>query len=153
MISHHRSSHWLNSHCFFFWEMHHILLQEQRVTSPPNLFHAWTKSWELRDLEAHSLRTCQHIWKSQASLKHKVLGWLMIHQGLAVKTRLLKVGVTNAACKLCSKNAMIEHVFQRCLSANTFCHFGHGFNFHAEFTIFSLPCFLGKALSLGHLDN
>jgi hypothetical protein len=98
--------------------------------------------------EARGLRRCQSIWKSQSFFKHKVLGWLMLHQGLAVKTGVQKVDVTIVACTLYGRMKQLnmslgDARLQRLL--------GHGFKLNL--TILILPRFLGKVLSLETAAN
>lgn len=78
------------------------------------------KWWVLKGPMARWLKRCQCIWKSHSSFKHKVWRWLLLHQGLAVKSRLHKVGGTNTACTVCGKDEMIKHVFLQMLPCQNF---------------------------------
>jgi hypothetical protein len=44
------------------------------------------------------------------SFKLEVWGWIMHHKGLAAKTWLHKVGVTNISCTTYGRDEMVEHV-------------------------------------------
>jgi hypothetical protein len=92
---------------------------------------------------------CQSIWKACASFKHKVWGWLLLHHGLVVKSRLHKVGITSSTCVVCGKEETVQHVFWKCQSARVFWSW-----FQAEFqSLFVALTLLEGAPLRGHLDG
>lgn len=68
------------------------------------------------DLVVCSLQRCQSIYESHLSLWR----WLLIQQGLVVKRRLHKIGVTDAAYSLYGKDEKVEHGFWRCRTVKVF---------------------------------
>jgi len=60
------------------------------------------------------------IWKSHSSFKHKVWGGLFLNQGLVVKSKLHKAGLTSVASVLYGKDEIVEHRFWICWAAKVF---------------------------------
>ena len=63
------------------------------------------KKWGSKDL------VVRWMWRFQSIKKLKVLGWLLLRQGLPVKCRLHKIGVIDFACVLCAKDETMKRFF------------------------------------------
>jgi hypothetical protein len=85
--------------------------------------------WGLGDLVARLLRRCQTIWKARASFERKVWGWRLLHQALAVLSRLHKIGTwhTILVGAMCGKDETILLVFWKVQLLEFFEH-GFGSN-------------------------
>jgi len=110
------------------------------------VFPHWNKRWGHEGLEACWLRRCRCIYKSRSSFKHRVLEWLMLPQGLAIKTKLQNVGVISIACMFVIEMKWLSISFA---DAHLRKLFGHVFG--VNLTIILLLNILGKVLSLGTL--
>lgn len=71
---------------------------------------SWNSSRNTASQEGPRTLT-QGICESHSSLKHKACRWLLLQQGLVVKHRLHKIGMTDVAYVLCGEYETMEHVF------------------------------------------